>query len=52
MCLHQRGENAMNIVKRYKDVPPMWKKKIGIMGCAGPWARPHKSLPRAAKILN
>ena len=27
MCFHQRGENAMNIIKRYKDVAPTWKNK-------------------------
>ena len=45
----------MDIVKRNKDVSPMWKKKkknIGTMGHVGPWARPRKPLLRAAKILN
>ena len=35
MCFHQRGENAMNIIKRYKDVAPTWKDKKILAQWAG-----------------
>ena len=53
MCFHQRGANAMNIMKDIKMQFQREKiKNIGTMSRAVPWARPLKPLPRAAKILN
>ena len=53
MCFHQRGANAMNIMKDIKMQFRCEKiKNIGTMSRAVPWARPLKPLPRAAKILN
>ena len=54
MCSHQRGENAMNILKINKDVSPMWKNKKYLAQWAGLalGQRPLKPLPRATKILN
>ena len=35
MCFHQRGENAMNIIKRYRDVALTWKNKKLLAQWAG-----------------